>query len=199
MNGSDGRDTLNENRTRIQIFGAEYREDALALADMGVDHLGFCPAEDRILAAHQASLSVEDAKSLFSELPEQVDAAFIGATGETHDWSVSRAIARAVQLPCILAGGLAPTTSRPLCRPSTPGASTATPAPTGPTGARTSKRSGPSSRRSGASTRHEGVEAFRHRPNPDILSDPQRRARDRARGRKRSPGCLLGRDAPGRA
>ena len=40
-------------------------------------------------------------------LDSQVDAAFIGATGQTHDWSVSRAIARAVQLPCILAGGLA--------------------------------------------------------------------------------------------
>jgi phosphoribosylanthranilate isomerase len=185
---------LNEQRTRIQIFGAEHREDALALAEMGVDQLGFCPAEDRILAAVQASLSVEAAKALLSELPEQVrsvllfaspdpdlvrrvarslrpdyvqvcwavdaigparearlradlggievikeicvsgpdsreaalsaarryedaadvlildsqgdDAAYIGATGRTHDWSVSRAISRAVRIPCILAGGL---------------------------------------------------------------------------------------------
>jgi len=184
---------LNEHRTRIQIFGAEHRQDALALSDLGVDHLGLCPAEDRILDAHQASLSVEDAKALLSELPEHVhsvllfaspdpdlvrqvarsvrpdyvqicwgvdalgparearlradldgikvikeigvsgpesreaalstarryeeaadvlildsqgDAAFIGATGRTHDWSVSRAISRAVRLPCILAGGL---------------------------------------------------------------------------------------------
>jgi phosphoribosylanthranilate isomerase len=165
----------------------------MALADLGVDHLGFCPAEDRILAAQQASLCVEDAKALLSGLPEhvnsvllfaspdpdlvhqvaqtvrpdyvqlcwgvdaigperearlradldgikvikeiavsgpesreaalsaarryekaadmlildsQVDAAYIGATGRTHDWSVSRAISRAIQLPCILAGGL---------------------------------------------------------------------------------------------
>jgi phosphoribosylanthranilate isomerase len=185
---------LSEHRTRIQIFGAEHCEDALALADLGVDHLGFCPAEDRILAAHQASLSVEDAKALFLELPEHVDsvllfaspdpdlvcqvarsvrpnyvqicwgvdavgparearlradlggigvikeigvsgpdsretalsaarryedaadilildsqgdAAYIGATGRTHDWSVSRAISRSVRLPCIVAGGLA--------------------------------------------------------------------------------------------
>lgn len=184
---------MNEHRTRIQIFGAEHRQDALALADLGVDHLGFCPAEDRILATHQASLSAHDAKALLAELPEQVhsvllfaspdpdlvrqvaqsvrpdyvqicwemdaigpviearmradlagikvikeiavsgpesreaalsaarryeeaadvllldsqsDAAFIGATGRTHDWSVSRAISRTTRLPCILAGGL---------------------------------------------------------------------------------------------
>jgi phosphoribosylanthranilate isomerase len=185
---------VDEHRTRIQIFGAEHRQDALALAEMGVDHLGFCPAEDRMLSAEQASLSVEDAKSLFAELPEHVqsvllfaspdpdlvcqvarsvrpdyvqicwgvdavgparearlradlggigvikeigvsgpdsretalsaarryedaadilildsqgDAAYIGATGRTHDWSVSRAISRSVRLPCIVAGGLA--------------------------------------------------------------------------------------------
>ena len=62
---------VDEHRTRIQIFGAEHRQDALALADLGVDHLGFCPAEDRILAAQQASLSVEEAKALLAELPEQ--------------------------------------------------------------------------------------------------------------------------------
>ena len=188
-----GRDAVNEQRTRIQIFGAEHRQDALALAEMGVDHLGFCPAEDPLLAAQQASLSVEDAKALLSELPEHVhtvllfaspdpdlvrqvagsvrpdyvqvcwgvdalgaakearlradlggmkvikeivvsgpdsrgaalsaarryenaadtlildsqgDAEYIGATGRTHDWSVSRAISRAVRIPCILAGGL---------------------------------------------------------------------------------------------
>jgi phosphoribosylanthranilate isomerase len=182
-------------RTRIQIFGAEHRQDALALAELGIDHLGFCPAEDPILAAVQASLSVEDAKALLSELPSQVrsvllfatpdpdlvgriarsvrpdyvqicwgvdaigpareaqlradldgievikeigvsgpesrdaalsaarryekaadilildsqvDPAYIGATGRTHDWSVSRAISAAIRLPCILAGGLGP-------------------------------------------------------------------------------------------
>ena len=188
-----GHDVVYEHRTRIQVFGAEHRQDALALADLGVDHFGFCPAEDRILAAQQASLSVEDAKTLLSELPEHVhsvlvfaspdpdlvrevaqsvrpdyvqicwevdtigparearlradlggikvikeigvsgpdsreaalsaarryenaadilildsqgDAAYIGATGRTHDWSVSRAISRTMRLPCILAGGL---------------------------------------------------------------------------------------------
>jgi phosphoribosylanthranilate isomerase len=185
---------LTDRRTRIQIFGAEHRQDALALTEMGVDHLGFCPAEDRILAAQQASLSAEEARALLSELPRsvrsvllfaspdpdlvlrvtrsvrpdyvqlcwavdamgpareaqlraelggievikeiavsgpesrdaalsaargyedaadvlildsQVEGAYIGATGRTHDWSVSRAIARAVRIPCILAGGLA--------------------------------------------------------------------------------------------
>ncbi len=188
-----GHDVVYEHRTRIQIFGAEHRQDALALADLGVDHLGFCPAEDRILAAQQASLSVEDAKALLSELPEHVHSvllfaspdpdlvrqvaqsvrpdyvqicwevdtigparearlradlggikvikeigvsgpdsreaalsaarryekaadilildsqsagAYIGATGRTHDWSVSREISGTVRLPCILAGGL---------------------------------------------------------------------------------------------
>lgn len=183
-----------EQRTRIQIFGAEHREDALALAELGVDHLGFCPAEDPILFAVQATLPAEDARALLSELPGQVrsvllfatpdpdlvvqvarsvrpdfvqvcwevdaigptgeaqmragldgievikeivvsgpesreaalsgarryeqaadillldsqaDPSFIGATGQTHDWSVSRAISDAVRLPCILAGGLA--------------------------------------------------------------------------------------------
>jgi phosphoribosylanthranilate isomerase len=186
---------VDEHRTRIQIFGAEHRQDALALAEMGVDHLGFCPAEDPILFAVQASLSVGDAKALLSELPDRVrsvllfatpdpdlvcriarsvrpdyvqicwpvdtlgpereaqlradlggievikeiavsgpesreaalstarryeraadvlildsesDPSFIGATGRTHDWSISRAISAAVGLPCILAGGLGP-------------------------------------------------------------------------------------------
>lgn len=184
---------VSEHRTRIQIFGAEHRQDALALAELGVDHLGFCPKEDRMLSAQQVSLSVADARALLSELPEHVhsvllfaspdpdlvcqvaqsvrpdyvqvcwgvdtlgptrearlradlggikvikeigvsgpdsreaalsaarryekaadilildsqgDAAYIGATGQTHDWSISQAISAATQLPCILAGGL---------------------------------------------------------------------------------------------
>ncbi len=32
----------------------------------------------------------------------------IGASGATHDWSISRAIVEAVQIPVILAGGLSP-------------------------------------------------------------------------------------------
>src|SRR5205823_8249637 len=32
----------------------------------------------------------------------------IGATGHTHDWSLSRSIAEAVDVPVILAGGLGP-------------------------------------------------------------------------------------------
>jgi phosphoribosylanthranilate isomerase len=186
---------VDEQRTRIQIFGAEHRQDALALAELGVDHLGFCPAEDPILSAVQASLAAEDARALLSELSSQVrsvllfatpdpdlvvrvarsvrpdfvqicwgvdavgpareaqlradldgievikeivvsgpesreaglsasrryekaadillldsqaDPGYIGATGQTHDWSVSRAISAAVRLPCILAGGLGP-------------------------------------------------------------------------------------------
>ena len=186
---------MDEHRTRIQIFGAEHRQDAVALAEMGVDHLGFCPAEDRILSGVQATLSVGEIKALLSELPRrlrsvllfatpdpdlvcqvarsvrpdfvqicwpvdtlgparetqlradldgipvikeigvsgpesreaalaaarryekaadvlsldsEVDPSYIGATGRTHDWSISRAISAAVGLPCILAGGLGP-------------------------------------------------------------------------------------------
>jgi phosphoribosylanthranilate isomerase len=36
------------------------------------------------------------------------DIAGIGASGETHDWHVSREIVRQVQIPVILAGGLSP-------------------------------------------------------------------------------------------
>jgi len=32
----------------------------------------------------------------------------VGASGQTHDWSISRAIVEAVRLPVILAGGLSP-------------------------------------------------------------------------------------------
>ncbi len=36
------------------------------------------------------------------------DIAGIGASGETHDWNISREIVRQVQIPVILAGGLSP-------------------------------------------------------------------------------------------
>lgn len=36
------------------------------------------------------------------------DIAGIGASGKTHDWSISRAIVEAVRVPVILAGGLSP-------------------------------------------------------------------------------------------
>ena len=36
------------------------------------------------------------------------DIAGIGASGETHDWRVSREIVRQVRIPVILAGGLSP-------------------------------------------------------------------------------------------
>ena len=36
------------------------------------------------------------------------DIAGIGASGETHDWSISREIVRQVRIPVILAGGLSP-------------------------------------------------------------------------------------------
>jgi phosphoribosylanthranilate isomerase len=36
------------------------------------------------------------------------DIAGIGASGQTHDWSISRAIVEAVSIPVILAGGLSP-------------------------------------------------------------------------------------------
>ncbi len=35
------------------------------------------------------------------------DPRWIGATGEVHDWSISRTIVQLVDCPCILAGGLA--------------------------------------------------------------------------------------------
>ena len=39
---------------------------------------------------------------------QALDIAGIGASGETHDWSISREIVEQVQIPVILAGGLSP-------------------------------------------------------------------------------------------
>lgn len=39
---------------------------------------------------------------------QALDIAGIGASGETHDWDISREIVRQVQIPVILAGGLSP-------------------------------------------------------------------------------------------
>lgn len=53
----------------------------------------------------QAYQDVSDYLILDTQAPD-IDG--IGASGATHDWSVSRAIVAAVRVPVILAGGLAP-------------------------------------------------------------------------------------------
>lgn len=178
--------------TIVQIFGLELAEDALAAAEIGVDHLGFSIG-DPFLPHH---IAVEDGKRIFGLLPAgsrtvalfatpdvelvrrvtetinpaliqicwendalgpeveaelrrsiapvevikeisvggpetretALDAArryapvadylildtappdipWIGATGATHDWSISRDIVASSPIPCILAGGLSP-------------------------------------------------------------------------------------------
>lgn len=178
--------------TIVQIFGLEFAEDALAAAEIGVNHLGFSVG-DPFLPHH---ISIEEGKRIFALLPPHagtvalfatpdiklvrrvteaispamiqicwendalgpeveaelrrsiapvkvikeisvggpetretaLDAAhryapvadylildttpadipWIGATGATHDWSISRDIVATSPIPCILAGGLSP-------------------------------------------------------------------------------------------
>ena len=44
----------------------------------------------------------------FLILDTYADPRWIGATGQTHDWTISREIVQQVSVPCILAGGLGP-------------------------------------------------------------------------------------------
>jgi phosphoribosylanthranilate isomerase len=82
--------------------------EARLRADLGgikvIKEIAVSGPESREAAVSAARRYQEAADILL--LDSQGDAAYIGATGRTHDWSVSRAISRAVQLPCILAGGL---------------------------------------------------------------------------------------------
>ncbi len=68
--------------TRTQIFGVEHREDALAVAEAGADHLGFCPAEDPALYGFQPCIAAADARALFNELPDQTATVLVFATGD---------------------------------------------------------------------------------------------------------------------
>jgi phosphoribosylanthranilate isomerase len=178
--------------TIVQIFGLERLEDALAAAEIGVEHLGFSVG-DPFLPHH---ISVEEGKRIVARLPAgartvalfatpdvdlvrrvteelqpatiqvcweddalgpeaegelrrsiapvkvikeiavggpetretamsaarryasvadflildtaPADIPWIGATGATHDWSISRDIVASSPIPCILAGGLSP-------------------------------------------------------------------------------------------
>lgn len=178
--------------TTVQVFGLERADDALAAAEIGIDHLGFSVGDPFL--PHQ--ISIEEGKRIFSLLPSNVrtvalfatpdvdlvrrvtedlgpaliqvcwendalgpeiegdlrravapvkvikeiavggpetreasldaarryapvadylildsappDIPWIGATGATHDWSISRDIVAFSPIPCILAGGLSP-------------------------------------------------------------------------------------------
>jgi phosphoribosylanthranilate isomerase len=68
--------------TRTQIFGVEHREDALAVAAAGADHLGFCPAEDPALAGFQPCITAGVARALFRELPDRTATVLLFATAD---------------------------------------------------------------------------------------------------------------------
>jgi phosphoribosylanthranilate isomerase len=68
--------------TRTQIFGVEHPEDALAVAAVGVDHLGFCPAEDPALCGFQPCIAAADARALFSELLDKASTVLLFATSD---------------------------------------------------------------------------------------------------------------------
>jgi phosphoribosylanthranilate isomerase len=54
------------------------------------------------------ALAYQDAVDYLILDTQSPDIAGIGASGETHDWNVSREIVRQVRIPVILAGGLSP-------------------------------------------------------------------------------------------
>jgi phosphoribosylanthranilate isomerase len=58
--------------------------------------------------ALDTALAYEDVAEYLILDTQASDIAGIGASGETHDWSISRSIVEAVQIPVILAGGLSP-------------------------------------------------------------------------------------------
>ncbi len=181
--------------TVIQIFGCEHYDDAVAVAALGADHLGFRIEDPAFSGSGETCISATQARLIFADLPPQAitvalfaspdealilrtvdiarpkmvqvcwdvdalgvdrerrlreqlgevklikevpvggpesrqaaiqaalryqnsagllildthtDPRWIGATGQTHDWSISREIAQQVGIPCILAGGLQP-------------------------------------------------------------------------------------------
>jgi phosphoribosylanthranilate isomerase len=59
-------------------------------------------------AALDAALSYQDAADYLILDTTSTDVVGIGASGETHDWNISREIVKQVQIPVILAGGLSP-------------------------------------------------------------------------------------------
>ena len=178
--------------TKVQIYTIQSVEEALELADLGVDHIGVTPAtrglpgEINIETAHSICASVKDSLvtvalsvesdinlifSMVKEVKPQIlhlcspegyitpksirklkeklyennidikimqaisvkgfesvenaisyveevdylildtqskDIYGIGASGDTHDWNVSKEIVKSVDIPVILAGGLSP-------------------------------------------------------------------------------------------
>ena len=58
--------------------------------------------------ALDVALAYQDVADFLILDTQSPDIAGIGASGETHDWHISREIVRQVQIPVILAGGLSP-------------------------------------------------------------------------------------------
>jgi len=58
--------------------------------------------------AIQTALEYQDVADYLILDTQAADIAGIGASGQTHDWNVSREIVRRVRIPVILAGGLSP-------------------------------------------------------------------------------------------
>ena len=58
--------------------------------------------------AIDAALAYQDVADYLILDTQATDIAGIGASGKTHDWTVSRQIVRQVRIPVILAGGLSP-------------------------------------------------------------------------------------------
>lgn len=58
--------------------------------------------------AVEVAMAYQDVADYLILDTQALDIAGIGASGETHDWDISREIVRQVQIPVILAGGLSP-------------------------------------------------------------------------------------------
>jgi phosphoribosylanthranilate isomerase len=76
--------TRDDSNTRTQIFGVEHPDDAVAVAAAGVDHLGFCPAEDPALCGFQACIAAAAARALFRELPDRTATVLLFATADEN-------------------------------------------------------------------------------------------------------------------
>src|SRR5229473_111945 len=107
-------------RMIIQIYSMTSIADAIATAEAGADLVGVVVAEPGVVAegieaaaARDILAAVRPRETIAEADAHQEAADYLmldsgakGATGETHDWSVARAVVERSRVPVILAGGL---------------------------------------------------------------------------------------------
>jgi phosphoribosylanthranilate isomerase len=76
---------------KIQIFTMQTPKEAQTMVELGVDHIGITLANRGL----PGEVGFDTARA-------------ICASGQTHDWTISRRIVEESAIPVILAGGLSP-------------------------------------------------------------------------------------------